>query len=401
MGYAVIWFLFTNRAVSLESYLKWAPFPQYLLPLKKVLLISNKVFHYRVSNYNYFARRFREEGFEFIVRANDLQKNNPYALDFDFKTVPFGFFAYKAEIERLRPDVVILFVHLKDLFIWPLIHWLKFRGIPVVYWNKGINLEVRAPKWRNHLFYYVHSVCDGILLYSKHNVTDIQPKNRAKVFIASNTINLESLPQVTQSRDDIKREFGIPFAKVVLFVGRMRDVKKVEHLIEAFNSIDEPGVGCVIVGDSMDYDLPSMIKGTNILYLGEVFDPKNEKMSRLFKASDLFCIPGDVGLGLNEAFHWGLPVVTEDGLQPPEIHYLTQGRNGFIVAENDIPALKDKLILLLRDDTLRAAFSAAAREDIARDASIEKMFSGFSMCVRALTSKETKPADIGDRGHSG
>lgn len=354
--------------------------------MKKVLLISNKVFHYRVSNYNYFARRFREEGIQFLVRANELQKNNPYPLEFDFQAIPFGFFRYRREIARIQPDVVILFLHLKDLFIWPLIHWLKIKRIPVVYWNKGINLEIRAPTLRNHFFYYVHSKCDAILLYSKHNTSDIQPKNRQKVFIASNTINLDALPPVSESKDEIKREFGIPFKKVVLFVGRMRDVKKVEHLIEAFNSIDEPGLGCVIVGDSMSYDLPSMIRKKNILYLGEIFDPKNERMSKLFKASDLFCIPGDVGLGLNEAFHWGLPVVTEDGLQPPEIHYLSQGRNGFVVPENDVGALREKLLLLLKDDVLRAEFSRAAKEDIARDASIENMFCGFRSCVRALIS---------------
>jgi glycosyltransferase involved in cell wall biosynthesis len=352
--------------------------------MKKVLLISNKVFHYRVSNYNYFARRFREEGYEFVVRADELQKNNPYPIEFDFQTVPFGFWRYRREIEQIQPEVVILFLHLKNFFVWPLIHWLKLRGIKVVYWNKGVNLEVRNPSWRNHLFYYVHSRCDAIILYCRHNLTDIQPKNRSKVFVASNTINLDALPRVDASRDEIKREFGIPFQKVVLFVGRMRTVKKVEHLIEAFNGIDEPGVGCVIVGDALDYDLPAMIKTDRILYLGEIFDPRNEQVSKLFRASDIFCIPGDVGLGLNEAFHWGLPVVTEDGLQPPEIHYLKPGRTGFIVPENDIAALREKLLLLLRDDSLRASFSAAAQVDIAAEASIENMFRGFLDCARFL-----------------
>jgi glycosyltransferase involved in cell wall biosynthesis len=357
---------------------------------RRVLLISNKVFHYRVANYNYFTRRFREEGFEFCVRANELQKNNPYSLDFDFAEVPFSFWAYKREIEKLKPEVVILFLHLKNLFIWPLIHWLKLKGIPVVYWNKGVNLEVKNPSWRNHLFYYVHSRCDALVLYSKHHVNDVQPKNRHKVFVASNTINLDALPRIQESKEEIKREFGIPFEKVVLFVGRMRSVKKVEHLISAFNEIEDPGIGCVIVGDSMGLDLSKLITRKNVLYLGEIFDPQNVQVSKLFKASDVFCIPGDVGLGLNEAFHWGLPVVTEDGLQPPEIHYLTQGRNGFVVAENDIVALREKMLLLLRDDTLRANFSRAAQEDIARDASIERMFSGFWDCVHALTTPGSK-----------
>lgn len=359
--------------------------------MRRVLLVSNKIFHYRVSNYNYFGRRFQEEGYQFIVRANELQSNNPYPLEFDFKTVPFGFLRYKREIEAIKPDVVILFLHLKNLFIWPLIHWLKLRGIPVVYWNKGVNLEVRNPSWRNHLFYYVHSRCDAIILYCRHNLTDIQPKNRRKVFIASNTINLDALPEVPESKEAIKKEFGIPFQKVVLFVGRMRPVKKVEHLIAAFNSIDEAGVGCVIVGDAMDYDLKGLIQTDRILYLGEIFDPKNERVSKLFKAADIFCIPGDVGLGLNEAFYWGLPVVTEDGLQPPEIHYLTAGRNGFIVPENDIAALKEALVLLLRNDGLRSEFSRAAKEDIAREASIENMFRGFLDCVHMLAPITAMP----------
>lgn len=353
--------------------------------VKTALLISNKVFHYRVANYNYFARRFREIGWNFAVRANEMQRNNPYPPEFDYREIAFSFGAYRREIERLKPDVVILFLHLKDWFIWPLIHWLKLKGIPVVYWNKGINLEVRNPGWRNHLFYYVHSLCDGIILYSERNRGDIQPRNRHKVFIANNTINLDALPRVEETKEEIKREFGITFEKVILFVGRMRPVKKVEHLIEVLNSIDDPDIGCVIVGQQMDYDVKSMIKRSNVLYLGELFDPQNLKVSKLFKAADLFCIPGDVGLGLNEAFHWGLPVVTEDGLQPPEIHYLTQGRNGFIVPENDVEELKRKVLLLLNDDNLRAEFSRAAREDIARDASIERMFSGFRDCVLALT----------------
>lgn len=352
--------------------------------MKRILLISNKVFHYRATNYNYFAKRFREEGYEFVLRASEIQKNNPYAPEFDFKTVPFSFSNYRREILQLKPAVVIVFLHLKDLMIWPLLHWLRLKGIPVVYWNKGINLEVRNQPWRNLPFYYIHQLVNRIILYSKHEIPDIRPGNRHKVFVANNTINLSAMPVIEATRESIKSEFGIRFKKVVLFVGRMRTVKKVEHLIEAFNAIDDPEIGCVIVGDQMDYDLSKLIKRDNILYLGEVFDPKNEKVSRLFKASDLFCIPGDVGLGMNEAFYWGLPVVTEAGLQPPEIHYLTPGRTGFIVAENDIDALRQKILLLLQDDALRAEFSAHAREDIRREASIEKMFSGFLDCVRSL-----------------
>ncbi len=365
--------------------------------MQRILLISNKVFHYRVSNYNYFARRFREEGWEFCVRANELQKNNPFPLEFDFCEMPFDFVAYRREIERLQPKVVILFLHLKNLIIWPLLHWLKLKGILVVYWNKGINLEVRNPRLRNLPFYYIHSLCDGIVLYSKHEIKDIKPKNQHKVWIANNAVNFTAFPEIYQTRDEIKAEFGISFARVVLFVGRMRPVKKVEHLIEIFNGIEEPGCGCVIVGDQMDYDVQSLIRGSNIRYLGEIFDPENIQISKLFKMADLFVIPGDVGLGMNQAFYWGLPVVTEDGLQPPEIHYLTEGRNGFIVPENDVAALREKMLLLLRDDALRAEFSRNAREDILREASVETMFQGFFQCVSKITTSRRVSSGLPSR----
>ena len=56
--------------------------------------------------------------------------------------------------------------------------------------------------------------------------------------------------------------------------------------------------------------------------------------------ADVFAIPGHVGLGLNQAFYFGLPVVTEEGKHPPEIAYLKPGRNGFMVPENDLAALR-------------------------------------------------------------
>jgi glycosyltransferase involved in cell wall biosynthesis len=351
---------------------------------RRVLLISNKVFHYRVSNYNYFGRRFREEGWEWFVRANELQANNPIPLEFDFKELPFSFATYTREIEIIKPDVAILFLHLKNLIIWPLIHWLRLKGIKVVYWNKGVNLEVRNPRLRNLPFYYIHNRVDGIVLYSQKEVKDIKPHNRQKVFVANNTINFSAFPPVEQSKEEIKRLFDIPYKKVVLFVGRMRTVKKVEHLIHIFNEIEDPDLGCVIVGDQMQYDLKSLIKRDNVRWLGEVFDPSNLKISQLFKMSDLFCIPGDVGLGLNQAFYWKLPVVTENGLQPPEIHYLTPGENGFIVPENDVAELKEKVLLLLHDDALRARFADNAHKTILAAATPETMFSGFRDCVRYL-----------------
>jgi glycosyltransferase involved in cell wall biosynthesis len=348
--------------------------------MKKVMLISNRVMHYRVSVYNYFHKRFAENGYDFSVRSNELQKSNKHPLAFDFKEIPFSFSKYSREILDEGVDFVILFLHMKDKMIWPLAHWLRIKGIPFVFWTKGANLDDPDNAIKNMLFQHLHSLSSGIVLYSANETSFIKNKNRHKVTIANNTVNFADYPEVPDSVAEIKKEFSIPFKKVVLFVGRMGvggGRKKVAHLIEIFRDIDDEEVGLVIVGSGFSDELQEKLNKRNSIYLGEVHDPDQVQISKLFKMADIFGMPGHVGLGLNQAFYWGLPVITEEGGQPPEVHYLVDGRNGFMVGENDIDAYREKLSYLLGNDKVRAEFSYNARKDILTNGSIEGMFQGF------------------------
>lgn len=343
--------------------------------------------HYRVSVYNYFSLRFKECDWEFLVRADQLQEENSHPLEFDFKEIEFKFKKYKNEINNIKPDAIIIFLHLKDKIIWPLVHWLKFKKIPIIFWTKGMNLDAPDSKMSYLMFRYMHNIFDGIVLYSKHETKYIKEKNRHKVTFANNTINFEDYPEIKESKEQIKNELGIPFEKVVLSVGRMGVAggrKKVHHLIEIFNEIKVKGIGLAIVGSGMNDDLLQKLNRDNTVYLGEIHDPHHIQISKIFKMADIFSIPGHVGLGLNQAFYWGLPVVTEEGLQPPEIHYLVNGRNGFIVPNNDLVELKKKILYLLENDDKRQKFSNNARNDILKNASVDNMFMGFKRCIDSL-----------------
>lgn len=355
--------------------------------MKKLLLISNRVMHYRVTVYNYFHRRFKEHGWEFIVRANELQKQNTHLLEFDFKEIEFKFNKYREEIKKINPNVVIIFLHLKDIIIWPLVHWMKLRKIPVVFWTKGLNLDDPDNRLSRLIYQYMHNIFDRLILYSKQEINYVQKKNRHKVFVANNTMNFEGFPEINEPKEQIKQELGIPFDKVVLFAGRMNvdgQRKKVHHLIQIFNDIKRKGVGLVIVGSGMSNDLVKKMNKDNTIYLGEIHDPHHIRISKIFKMADVFSTPGHVGLGLNQAFYWGLPVVTEEGFQPPEIHYLINGRNGFIVPNNDLKELKGKILYLLENDEKRQKFSKNARNDILKNASVSNMFVGFKNCIDSL-----------------
>ena len=368
--------------------------------MKRILLISNKVMPYRVSLYNYFQREFLRLNWEFAVFADALQRGNRKPLQFHFRELPLSFFRLKSAIEQYNPSVVILFLHLRDLVIWPLIHWLKLKHISFAFWTKGGNWDAADSVPRYHLFNYVHGLSDALILYSQECLAFVKPGNRHKAFIANNTINFSDFPHISESRDEIKKELNIPFEKVVLFVGRMdegKGRKKVDHLIQIFSDLEREDIGLIIVGSGLSESLKTLLNRRNTRYLGEVYDPNDSMISKIFKMADICAIPGHVGLGLNQALYWGLPVVTEAGAQPPEISYLKPGRNGFIVAANDVGELRERIFYLLDNDSVRANFSKCARADILGEASVEAMFAGFTGCVEfldrlnSLRRRDTQP----------
>ncbi len=364
--------------------------PAPFVPRKKVLLVSNRVMHYRVSVYNYFHRRFRDHGIEFSVLADRLQEQNQNPPEFELREVPFDFLKYRKLISEIQPDAVILFLRLKEKITWPLVHWLKFRGIPFAMWTKGGNWDAKESWLRYQMFNYLHGLSDALILYAASCRDLVKARYRSKTFVANNTINFEDFPTVRQSREEIKKEFGIPFQKVVIFIGRMgagKGRKRVDHLIDIFARLDRQDIGLVLVGSGLSDELKARMNPRNTRYLGEVHDPHNVKISQLCTMADVCAIPGHVGLGINQAFYFGLPVVTEECDHPPEIGYLKPGRNGFVVPAENVDALQDRILYLLDNDQVRAEFSQHAREDILAEASIEAMFSGFKQCVDSLVNR--------------
>lgn len=360
----------------------------------RVLLVSNTVMHYRIAVYNYLHRRFAEQGWDWHVLTNRVQSQNKLAAHFPLEEMPFRFGDYRRRILELKPDVVILFLHLKDPITWPLLHWLKLTGVPVILWTKTRNLDKLDSVVSNTLFNYVNSLADGLILYAGDLVKYLSPRQRKKAFPANNTINQEELPVITESKEAIKRSLGLPFRKVVLFVGRM-DIdggrKRVDHLIEMFRDVEGEETGLVIVGSGMKPEWQARINPRTTRYLGEVHDPENRQIARIFTMADVCAIPGHVGLGLNQAFFYGLPVVTMEGNQPPEVGYLHSGRNGYLLPAGDVAGLKARIFELLDNDVLRERFSAAAREDFFKEASIEGMFQGFLSAV-TFVDRRAHPA---------
>lgn len=347
--------------------------------INSVLLVSNKVFHYRVAIYNRLNAFLRDVGYELTVLTNEVQDDNPHQPEFRLIIKPFGFADYKSIVTELDPAVVILFMHIKDVVVWPLLFWLRRKGKKVIYWNHGVNLQDPHNRLRNLIFGVFHRSADAILLYSENEMKYVAPKYRDKIFIANNTLDFGTFPTIRETPDAIRASLGIEFGKVVLFVGRIDDKKRLDDLILASQFLDD-GIGIVIVGGGLTATQRAIIDGKAMIrYLGEIYD--TEQINRIFKMADVFSIPGKMGLGINQAMYWGLPVVTEQVLHSPEIAYLKNEVNGFIVAKGDIQALAEKINFLLSSREIYDQFSKAAQREVERNATVEKMCSGFVQAI--------------------
>jgi glycosyltransferase involved in cell wall biosynthesis len=156
-------------------------------------------------------------------------------------------------------------------------------------------------------------------------------------------------------------------------MGRMQQRKRIDDLFHAFQMLNMEDVGLILAGPDTEGILKN-IEGNNVFKVGAVYG--DEELD-LLCASDVYCLPGAIGLGIVDAFYCRLPVVTENVMHGPEIMYLKNNVNGFIVPEGDINQLAAKLKMLLTDDTLREKFSQAAQMEIITNGHIDRMCEGF------------------------
>lgn len=343
--------------------------------MKKVLLVSNYVFHYRQKNYSYFAERFAEDGYEFHVLANEYQDAG-YSFRFHAHTLPFSVKGYEEKLREIDPDFVILFLHLKDRIELPLLHYCKRRRIPVIFWNKGVSDTDPHNPIKNAIYHYIHNRVDAIVTYTPDMIANFKPKNRKKLFVAFNTVDCHDIDKSRYDRAALREKYGIKEHKVVLYVSRMKKSKRIELLLDTLAS--QPDIAVVAMGAGMTPELQERFDAApNLYYLGQRY---GEEGKEVWAMGDVFSIPVSVGLGVNEAIFWGMPVVTMQGFQPPEIYFLKEGKTGFIT--RDEAEYRQKLLSLLSDRAELQRMKAECEKEYAAEVSIERMYQGFLDAVR-------------------
>jgi glycosyltransferase involved in cell wall biosynthesis len=256
-------------------------------------------------------------------------------------------------------------------------------GRKMLYWGQGRDLLHQGAVLKNALYRLEQRICDAIILYAPHLKRHVARRLHPKVFVANNTLCMPQRTRPVVARAETLQRYGIRTPKNIICMGRMQRRKRIDHLVEAIRIMARPDVGLIVVGPDQDGILDGIF-GKGIYKIGAVYG--DEKYD-LLGAADVYCLPGAVGLSIVDAFHCGLPFVTEEGDESAEIMYLKHGINGFVVRRGDTHELAQKLQLLLDDHDLRRRFSAAARREIAQSGHIDRLCEGFLGAIRYVDRK--------------
>jgi glycosyltransferase involved in cell wall biosynthesis len=348
----------------------------------KVLLINQgKIPHYRVPVYNYLSSYLEKKGFSVTVVSAGIQEGTSNLATFSSIVLPLNSFNLIKTILKADPQVVIFWVNLKYKYLFPVILFTKAIRKKALYWGHGRDLMDISASLKNLAYATEHWICDAIILYADHLRKYIMKKLHYKVFIANNTLNLTSINTESFAKEMTLSKYNIKTKKNIICMGRMQKRKRLEDLFSAFKILDDPGIGLILVGPDTD-GLLNEIDGSNIYKLGPIY---GDERFALLSASDIYCLPGAVGLSIVDAFYCGLPIVTEEGDESPEIMYLKDRVNGFIVSKGDVTQLALKLKILLNNDVLRAKYSRAARNEIITKGNMDVMCKGFEDALRYVS----------------
>jgi glycosyltransferase involved in cell wall biosynthesis len=280
--------------------------------MRNILLLYPEMLFYKITVFNKLSEYLEQRGYKLIIwhrKIND--PNKECAFNF-IPDTPMNLANYGRVIKEYKIEAVINILFKKDpgyfFYIFSLLK-TKILKIPLIFYGHGIDMQ-KDQWWRSIIYNLAYFLFDGIILYSPAEKSKIWKRFQPKITCANNTLDIENI-KIHGSKEQIKARYNITSPRIILTTGRLHSRKKIEILSDIFiqNYKNSPDVGWVLVGPDLSDEVYRVIKGIkNIYNLGPIYD--KTKMAEVFSIADIYCVPGALGLGIVEAFYWGLPVVT-------------------------------------------------------------------------------------------
>ena len=318
--------------------------------------------------------QFQEAGIE--VKSAGLKNKTDMAALFRLRSI----------IMESRPDILHTYL-LHSNVLGRIVG--RLCGVPIIISSERTIGQVK--RWGQLLTKLTNPLTNAVEVNSQTGATIIQETlgvPSEKIQLVRSGIDLDAYSKQS-NESEIRNELNLnSHQHLVLYVGRLREVKGVEYGIKAFKLVttEHPNLHLAIAGEGKQHrGLQNLVNELGINNQVTFLGVRND-LPDLFAAANSVLIPslteGFPRVAI-EAMSAGKPIVATNVGGTPEA--IIDGKTGLLVPPKDIQAMASALLKLINDSKLQSQMSIAGAK-LARDKySINRYVDRLDQLYRQLT----------------
>lgn len=243
-------------------------------------------------------------------------------------------------------DMIFMLVQVRSLSVWVTLFLKSILPInkKIYGWSHG--WYGREGKIRKKLDIWKSKILDGWFVYNERskNLMVAAGMNPNKVHVIANSLDYHSQLKLRLQLEptNIYKNYFHNGNPVLIFIGRLTKVKKLDMLLEAVSKLNN--VNLVLVGsgdqqEALKHLAERLSINQKIWFYGPCYNDKEN--AELIYNADLCVAPGNVGLTAMHTMVFGTPVISHDNLprQMPEFEAIKPGETGDLFEYNNIDSL--------------------------------------------------------------
>ncbi|MHA8067264.1 glycosyltransferase family 4 protein [Aquirufa sp. ROCK2-A2] len=320
--------------------------------MSKICCIFNFAPHYRSSIYELMGKEL-DCDFYFGDKSSTPIKKLNYGELKGFKQeiencyLGNTFFIWQKNVLKLvfKPSykTFLLTGDSSILSNWLIAIFARLLNKKVIIWTHGMQQPLTfTGKLINYPLYYLSN---KILLYGNYGkklmISEGFKVEKLEVIYNSlhHELQLKVRSKLNES-DVYSSHFGNNFP-VIIYVGRLQRVKKIDLILEAMNLLHTRNVFCnlVLLGEKMEDFRLDFSAGVNLEACLWEYGPCYDEniLGDLIYNSDVCVSPGNIGLTSVHSLSYGTPCITHNNFkfQMPEFEVIEEGETGDFFIEND------------------------------------------------------------------
>lgn len=370
---------------------------------QRVVVLQEFLPHYRLPFFEALDRRLEQQGRDFHLvfgsaATDDTRRRAATALRSSaecpvrsFRTLGVRLVWQPTRCGLPPADLVIVEQGSRLALNYVLMVRRRTGGPMLGLWGHGTNRAAtrksRLGEWTKRLLI---TQCDWWFAYSDGVASYVEsmgvPRSRiTSVGNATDTVSLASATaaQTADNQASTRARYSLGDGPIVLVLGSLYAERRIDVLFDVADVLRgmRPDAVIAIAGGGPMADEVANLAATrtNVRSLGTLHGPD---LAAVGAVSSISINVGVVGLGILDSFALGLPMIACDLMgHGPEIDYLADGVNGLLLAEDaSAQDFATALVGLLGDEQRRRQL-AAASQDVANEATIERMAERFSLGI--------------------